>query len=67
LTDLIVLSLENINLVSLVFVVHLLAFDLVLKTLDILFKLIFLVIEFVLQCEEMFIQRDAVSEEGLIA
>ncbi len=62
LVDLVKLALQDLNLVLLVLVIQLLFFVLLVQLGHIFLELGFLVVEFVLECEEMFIERNAVTK-----
>ena len=50
-----------------VFVVHFLPLDLVFEGLDELLHLVLFIVELVLQCQKVLVQRDPVSQQRFIA
>ena len=67
LTDLLVFRLHDFDSVFLLFIGSLLFSNLFLSDLNGLLEVILLVVELLLECKEMLIQRDTVSKQGFVA
>jgi len=66
LVDLVELPLENLDLMSFILVVHLLLSDVLVQGAHVLVQLVPLIVELVLKRQEMLVEGNAVSKEGLI-
>jgi hypothetical protein len=66
LVDLVELSLEYLDLMLFVFVVHLFLADFLVEGAHVLVELVAFIVELVLQGEEVLVEGDTVAQEGLI-